>query len=146
MIPSKKSLKTVSTTCTSSTNSKYKGNKWRTARKNNANLHTNTVTFKSANQDLKGNVFIKGLLKIAKYDKAYNAILIHIGMDYDNRVYKAFEHNAMAKVSNLLTKPKPPESPKSSKLPRSGQAVYWFVKKLVSPTKIARSMKNTKSS
>ena len=86
----RKSLNTVPTTGTGSTSHKQWNKKWGVPCKNK-NLNTNIVTFKEGNTDLKGKVFIKGPLQAAKYDEAYKAILTYIRLNYDNKVYNAFE-------------------------------------------------------
>ena len=55
--------------------------------------------------NLRGKVFVKGLLQVAKYDEAYNALLNYIGSTYYYRVYNAFEYKDRAKGDNLITKP-----------------------------------------
>ena len=48
--------------------------------------------FKGANDDLKGKVFVKGTLQVAKYDEVYKALIVYFGLKYDQRIYRAFEH------------------------------------------------------
>ena len=107
---SRRTSKTQSTTGTGSTSSKHQRNqKWGPQRKSNGNpAQMNHITFKGANADLKGKVFVKGALQAAKYDEAYKAILNHIGAKFDHRVYKAFEYKDRTKGINLLIKPRPP--------------------------------------
>ena len=53
-------------------------------------------SFKGTNEDLKGKVFVKGALQASKYDETYKALIIYFGLQYDQRVYRAFEHKDAA--------------------------------------------------
>lgn len=109
---SQKTTRTSSTSGTGSIVGKKKIKKWEIPRKPTANPSHRVITFKGTHSDLIGKVFIKGPLQAAKYDEAYKAILNHIGMKYDHRVYKAFEYKDKSKGTNLLTKPKAPMTKK----------------------------------
>ena len=112
---SQRTTRTSSMSGTASIIGKKKRSKWESPRKSTANPSHRVITFKGAHSDLIGKVFIKGPLQAAKYDEAYKAILNHIGMKYDHRVYKWFEYKDKSKGTNLLTKPKAPITKRSSK-------------------------------
>ena len=67
-----------------------------------------TESFKGANNDLKGKVFIKGKAQASKYDEAYKALITYFGLKYDQRIYRAFEHKDADVGRSTITKPKPP--------------------------------------
>ena len=66
------------------------------------------ANFKGTNDELKGNVFVKGSSQAAKYDETYKALVIYFGLKYDQRVYRAFEHKDVSVGRKTLNKPNPP--------------------------------------
>ena len=128
---SQKTTKTSSTSGTGSIVGRKKRNKWESPRKPTANPSHRVITFKGAHTDLHGKVFIKGPLQAAKYDEAYKAILNHIGMKYDHRVYKAFEYKDVSKGTNLLTKPKAPMTTKVVQVATIGEDSKMVGKEVV---------------
>ena len=89
---------------TSVPSTKQKNRKWGTLRNKNYNLTPTALSFKGANVDLCGKVFVKSPLQAAKYNKAYNDLLNYIGSTYDHRVYTAFGYTDRSKRVNLLNK------------------------------------------
>ena len=71
-------------------------------------LSVATDTFKGANAELRGKVFVKGASKAAKYDEAYKALVIYFGTKYDHRVYRAFENRDADIGRSTIVKPVPP--------------------------------------
>ena len=67
-----------------------------------------TESFKGANDDLRGKVFVKGATQASKYDETYKALIIYFGLKYDQRIYRAFEHKDADVGRNTIVKPKPP--------------------------------------
>ena len=63
-------------------------------------------TFKDSHPELRGKIFTKVALQAARYNDAYNAILIYVGTKFDHRVFKALEYKDKSKGLNLFSKPK----------------------------------------
>jgi len=65
-------------------------------------------SFKGANDELKGEVFMKGASQAAKYDETYKALIIYFGLKYNQRIYRAFEHKDVDVGQSTLVKLRPP--------------------------------------
>ena len=79
---------TSNTTRTSSMSSNQKNNKWGNSRNRKNSIISHSVTsFKAANVDIHGKVFIKVPIQTSKYDEAYKTIVNYIGSRYDHYVY-----------------------------------------------------------
>ena len=83
---------TKSTTPTSILSGASRRHKKKWNRQHGTQINMAGDTFKGANDELKGKVFVKGPSQAAKYDEAYKALIIHFRRKYDQRVYRAFEH------------------------------------------------------
>ena len=100
---------TGSSSLTSNSNSRTK-NRWSNAR---GAVPAVIDTFKGANLELKGKVFIVGPAQASKYDEAYKALLTYLGAKFDHKIHRAFEHKDATVGTNMLIKPSPPRDQKN---------------------------------